>query len=292
MKLDVVKDKLLFAAARLYSKGTMAETAERQGHVQHEMTVVGVEDLNEVVRRVTFVAPELKIFELAAPDEFFGLLFPGESGTLTLPDGERANVRAAITDLPEEDRPGLRWYTIRAHRPEVGEIDVDIITHGTAGPGSAWTLSAQVGDVVGFRSGGGLYRGFEYDGTQLLVADETAVPALAAILDERDRRGLGDEVLRLHVEVPSADVLDGMGLDARIASGAVRVHARGSADPGTVVEAALREAPDQTAGLDYAWLCGESALATGLRRHLVKDLGVDKHHVLFSGYWKLGAARG
>lgn len=292
MKLDVVKDKALFALARLYSKGTMAEVAERTGHVQHEMAVTAVLDLNPAARRITFAAPELRDFTLAAPDEFFGLIFPLDGGELTMPDPERTNVRAAIADLPGEERPGLRWYTVRAHRPAAGEIDVDIITHGTDGPGSAWTLSAQVGDRVGFRSGGGLYRGFEHDGAQLLVADETAVPALAAVLDERDRRGLGSDRLRMHVEVPRLEVLDGMGLDRRVAAGEIRVHDRGSAAPGSSVVAALEADPTATADLDYAWLCGESGLATGVRRHLVKDLGMDKHRVLFSGYWKLGAARG
>ena len=44
--------------------------------------------------------------------------------------------------------------------------------------------------------------------------------------------------------------------------------------------------------LDYAWLCGESGLATSLRRHLVQEIGMDKRAITFSGYWKLGAARG
>ena len=51
-------------------------------------------------------------------------------------------------------------------------------------------------------------------------------------------------------------------------------------------------APDLTADLDYAWLCGESGLATSLRRHLVQEVGMDKRSITFSGYWKLGAARG
>jgi NADPH-dependent ferric siderophore reductase len=39
----------------------------------------------------------------------------------------------------------------------------------------------------------------------------------------------------------------------------------------------------------YAWLAGESSAVTDLRRHLVKDRGVDKENVYFSGYWLLGS---
>ena len=40
----------------------------------------------------------------------------------------------------------------------------------------------------------------------------------------------------------------------------------------------------------YAWIAGESSLVTGLRRALVKDLGIDRHQVAFMGYWRLGVS--
>jgi NADPH-dependent ferric siderophore reductase len=55
----------------------------------------------------------------------------------------------------------------------------------------------------------------------------------------------------------------------------------------------LREAIARTelpAGRPYAWLAGESSAVTGLRRHLVRERGVDKKDVYFSGYWLLGGA--
>ena len=43
------------------------------------------------------------------------------------------------------------------------------------------------------------------------------------------------------------------------------------------------------AGL-YAWIAGESAVVTGLRRHLVRELGMDRRQVAFMGYWRRGVA--
>ena len=38
----------------------------------------------------------------------------------------------------------------------------------------------------------------------------------------------------------------------------------------------------------YAWIAGESALVTSLRRYLVRECGIDREHVAFMGYWKQG----
>ena len=288
MKVADLKDKVVFGAARLWYRNSMAEVAEREGHAQFEATVARVAELSSVVRRITLAAPELTGYALAGPDEYFGLLVPGAYGRLHMPDADRVNVRAAITEMPEDEQPGLRWYTIRELRRDQGEVDVDIVTHGDSGPGSAWATRAKVGDPVGFRSGGALYTSFDAQ-RQLFVADETAAPALLAILEERERRGLPGlgAGVTAHVEAPTGETLDGMELPA-----AVTVHERGDADPGTAVLAALAGDADATADLDYAWLCGESGLATSLRRHLVQEVGMDKKAITFSGYWKLGAARG
>ena len=40
----------------------------------------------------------------------------------------------------------------------------------------------------------------------------------------------------------------------------------------------------------YAWIAGESAVVTALRRHLVKELDMDRRQVAFMGYWRRGVA--
>jgi len=40
----------------------------------------------------------------------------------------------------------------------------------------------------------------------------------------------------------------------------------------------------------YAWIAGESGVVTGLRRHLVRELGMDRRQVAFMGYWRRGVA--
>lgn len=38
----------------------------------------------------------------------------------------------------------------------------------------------------------------------------------------------------------------------------------------------------------YAWIAGEAGVVTGLRRHLVRELGLDRRQVAFMGYWRQG----
>ena len=40
----------------------------------------------------------------------------------------------------------------------------------------------------------------------------------------------------------------------------------------------------------HAYAAGEQSLASGARKHLVGERGVDKNDVSFCGYWKIGAA--
>ncbi|MEH0108652.1 siderophore-interacting protein [Tersicoccus sp. MR15.9] len=83
--------------------------------------------------------------------------------------------------------------------------------HGPAGPAAQWAAAAQPGDrlsLLGPNRAVGGRSGIEFDpgpaGRILLVADETAVPAVASILASHPMQG-GD----VYLEVPTADdILD------------------------------------------------------------------------------------
>ncbi|GAA2777217.1 siderophore-interacting protein [Crossiella cryophila] len=276
-RFDRLQLSLLSSATSL----VMAAPTAREEVDQFLMTVTSIRQVAPKVRRITFHANEFGHFVPTGPDEYFGLLMPqaGQQGVL-LP-AERMNVRAAIRRMPATARPELRWYTIRELRAADGEIDVDFVLHADAGPGSAWAAAAKPGYVVGFRTGGSCYQPPADARNQLLAADDTALPALAAILSTVDDDAVAG--LRVLVEVPGAEYR--VPLDERVE---VTWLTR-DGEPGAELVRTLRacDLPE----LDYAWVCGESGLATGVRRHLVKERGLDRRRVLFSGYWKVGAAR-
>ena len=275
--LERAQLKVLNKAAAM----VMAPAATRTVYEQFVLTVHAATYLHPKLRRITFRAPELTSFASTGPDEYFGLLMAPPGRELTMPSIDRLNVRQAIRKLPEDGRPVLRWYTIRALRPAAGEIDVDFVLHGDAGPGSRWASTAQPGTEAGFRAGAATYRPPAAGGAHLLAADETALPALSAIVEAH---GAGPARLHAFVEVPDESYQ--VPADSTVDITWLR---RGEGEPGSALLPAIREAGLSTP--DYAWVCGESALATGLRRHLVKDREVDRRRIMFSGYWKLGSAR-
>lgn len=195
--------------------------------------------------------------------------------------------------------------------------------HGPAGPGSTWAARASAGDrlVVMAPRRGREYGGIEFTpgdaGRLLLVGDETAVPAISGILRDLKPDTVGTALL----EVPlSADV---QGLEAPAGVEVVwlprdgrplgsLVHAaaleRLGAAPVEVlvsddeVDPDLWETPsysssgeevlveDATHSDLFVWIAGESKVVTGLRRVLVKELGIDRRQVVFMGYWRLGVS--
>ena len=207
---------------------------------------------------------------------------------------------------------------------------VDFVLHlepGATGPGSTWASRARVGDrlVVVAPRRGEPFGGIEFapgDARVLLIAaDETAVPAVCRILADLPPWAEGAAFLEVPVAGDVQDVRrpagvevvwlprDGAPLGERLAA-AVREHLGSAAPMPEVapeeVDPDLWETPthsssgedlaqgggDAGAVLDgvYAWIAGESGVVTGLRRHLVKDLGMDRRQVAFMGYWRRGVA--
>ena len=117
------------------------------------------------------------------------------------------------------------------------------------------------------------------------MADPTAMPALRAILANMD----ADTRSKTHVIcVSHSDDLLEPGDLPDVAS-FTRIDAAPTTAPGALT-GVLASPPCDVDSLTYAWLCGESSIATTARRLLVKQ-GMDKKKIFFSGYWKLGVER-
>ncbi|CAM5285311.1 hypothetical protein SANTM175S_03721 [Streptomyces antimycoticus] len=189
---------------------------------------------------------------------------------------------AEILLLPKSRRPWVRNFTIRRARPELGEVDIEFALHGDT-PASAWARRAQPGDPAGIFDMGVTYLPPAHAEWQLLAGDESAVPAILAIL-EHAPASLAAEVF---LEVPeTADIRADITAPEGVR---VRWLARDGADalPGRLVLDAVRTSSPRP-GRFYTWVAGEAGMATGVRRHLVRDRGVPKPDIAFFGYWRHG----
>lgn len=284
----------------------------------YTVTVSGIEKLTPTFLRVTFTGTELDEFGTDGLDQRVKVMLPLPGIGLTPLDPN--NWYSAWRDLPDETRNPIRTYTVRAVRPELCEIDIDFVAHGDSGPASRWVTHAQLGDelvIVGptLRTDG-LVSGVEWkpgDATSVLLAgDETAAPAICAIVSSlpRDAKGCA------FIEVPTIE--DALPIDAP-ADVHVTWLARGDEAHGSALDPAVRawtdnfitdgHAGDTLADVDiengilwevpepachsgglYAWLAGEAGVIKTLRRFLVSETGLDRHQVAFMGYWRVGRA--
>ncbi|NQX10698.1 siderophore-interacting protein [Microbacteriaceae bacterium VKM Ac-2855] len=232
--------------------------------------------------RVTITGPDLERFEYRGFDQWFRLAIPTSDDTRfdRLPDKIDTRGYLAYLMLPRSTRPVIRNYTVRAYRALEREIDIDFVVHGDAGVAAPWSRTVQPGTPVAFIDQGCGYSPVPAD-RQLLVADETGLPAVAGILRDMPRDSVGDAIIELPdlADVQETDAPEGM---------TVRWVVRAAdARPGTAALETLRALEPPT-GTVSAFVVGESGLATGGRRHLVNDRGVPKSNVTFCGYYKLG----
>lgn len=232
--------------------------------------------------RITFVGPDLHRFVSVSPDQQVKLFFSRTDGDPEVPprpeDGDIMTWHRAYLAMPDDIRPWLRAYTIRAHRPDVAEIDIDFVLHGDEGPASAWAGQARPGQVLGMLGPSPSHHATvgEHD-WQLLVGDETALPAIAANLE-----ALPDGARALaYIEVPNADEEQDLVTSAGIR---VRWIHRDDRRPGALLDA-LR-ASDLPDGRGFAWIAGEAGMVREVRRHLVNERGIDKKAIAFTGYWR------
>lgn len=235
--------------------------------------------------RVTITGPDLARFEYRGFDQWFRLALPvrGEGGLESLPQSFGVGGYLRYLRLPKGSRPVIRNYTVREFRPDGLELDIDFVAHGDEGIAGPWAASVQPGARVAFIDQGcGWSPPAAADGN-LLIGDESALPAILGILRDMPRAATGHAIIELF------DARDRQEVDAPTG---MTIHwlERGRHDaPGT---AALPElaALDLPVGTPYAFAAGEQALATGARRHLVRERGVPKQQVTFSGYWRIGRA--
>ena len=187
-----------------------------------EVQVDAIERISPAFVRVTFGGPALA--DLSTADGFdtrFKVVFPGATGLLPDHDGEPERWQEAWLSMPDEERSPMRTYTIREIRTAGDRVQLvtDFVVHDPAdggakdlGPACRWALSAQPGDrvhIVGPHRLAPIYGGTEFDPGDLrdllVIGDETALPAIARILDDVDPGFTG----HVFVEVPSAeDILD------------------------------------------------------------------------------------
>ncbi|MDR2380286.1 MAG: siderophore-interacting protein, partial [Bifidobacteriaceae bacterium] len=168
--------------------------------------------------RVTFGGADLKKLPQHGYDQWFRLFLPVSAEPVDfsgLP--ERFSLGGYLKYLATKSgtRPPVRNYTVRHHRPELGELDVDFVAHGEAGIAGPWAQRAQPGEPIALIDQG---RGFDPlpDATAVfLVGDESALPAIAGILRDLPRDAVGQAIIELPDEADRQELAEPVGVEVR-----------------------------------------------------------------------------
>ncbi|WP_331766428.1 siderophore-interacting protein [Embleya sp. NBC_00896] len=236
--------------------------------------------------RITLTGPDLANFVAGAPDQRVKLFVPREGRPAPRLALEGQTWREAWERIPEADRPHQRTFTVRAHRSEPVEIDIDFALHSPGGPASRWARSARVGDPIDLlgptaeRNGG---YSFEPPSGRhlLLVGDQAALPAIGSIVESLPADARGDVFVEVTTAADRQDLVTPPG---------VRVRWLYPDDDGHTKCRLLSavQGTDLPADRGYAWIAGEAGRVRALRRHLVHERGMDRRSIAFMGYWRVG----
>ena len=219
---------------------------------RHELQVVRVDTLSPHFRSVTFAGESLAGFVSASFDDHVKFMLDADGAETVRRD-----------------------YTPRHFDAAACELTIEFALHGD-GPAAHWAARAAPGQratIGGPRGSFIIPLGHDW---QLLVGDETALPAVARRLEELP--ACTRAIVILQVRDPA---------DRRALHSAAALDVQWAADAPALIAAVRALAlPD---GDGYAWCAGEAATTATLRRILVEEKGHDRHAIRAAAYWKQGA---
>jgi NADPH-dependent ferric siderophore reductase len=252
-------------------------TQNRRAPRLRAATVIRTERLTPHLIRVVLGGEGLAGFGAGTfTDEYVKLQFP-QAG-VAYP--EPLDTEIIRRDLPRDQWPHSRTYTVRSWDPESRELAIDFVHHGDKGIAGPWAARAKPGDVLHFFGPGGAYTPDPSADWYLYAGDESALPAIAASVAKIPAGALA----HVFVEVEgAADELkfDGAG-DLRVSW----VH-RGAGPVGSLLVDAVR-ALDFPAGKVDVFVHGEAGFVKDLRRYLRVERALPREQLSISGYWRRG----
>ena len=197
-------------------------------------------------------------------------------------------------------RPMTRTYTVRRHDPAANEIDFDFVLHGgvlhggvphgdvphgSDGLAAAWATRARPGDPLIFVGPSPAYQPDPDVDRYLLAGDETALPAIGAILRDLPAGA------RAQVFVEVADAAEEQVLPTAADVELSWLHRDGLPAGGNdLLERALRAVVLPAGTTAEAWVAGERSAVLAVRRHLLEERGFERHRVRPTTYWRRGSS--
>ncbi|WP_181408096.1 siderophore-interacting protein [Pararhizobium mangrovi] len=237
------------------------------------LTVRAIRDVTPRMRRITLSGNDLFRFDTTA-SLHVKLLLPQAGGTVRWP---RLGADGLVDWGPPETSAVIRRYTLRRVDPMVGEIDIDFVRHADAGPGSRFAEEARPGDTLGLMGPGG--GSAPRAGWNLFVGDETALPAIARLVEAMPDDAKGHALIE--VEDP------GERQTLRAPAGVKLEWLCRSDRAGSLLERSAQiDFPDRPD--IFAWAAAEFAEFRSIRVDWRRRRGLSKDRHQAVAYWRRG----
>ncbi len=221
--------------------------------VRRDLVVTQVEIVSPNVRRISLGGAQLAGFCSLGFDDHIKLIWPGE--------GEQVI---------------MREYTPRHYDAERGQLVLEFVLH-QHGIATDWAMQAYPGvslKIAGPRSSTIIPDTYDW---QLLIGDETALPAIARRLQELPASS------KVMVFAKTADARDQRHFDS-----AARFEVQWFADDADLL-AALKNLT-LPAGQGFVWAAGEHHCIQALQAILRDEKGHSSEHLRCSAYWRKEAS--
>ena len=246
-----------------------------------DLVVLRTEQLGPHLVRITAGGPGTEAFaENGFTDKYVKVAFPTPLPGGTWPEGP-VDIAALKEQLPPEQWPVTRTYTVRSFDQEARELTLDFVVHGGEGIAGPWAAAAQPGDRIVCTGPGGAYSPDPDAEWHLFAGDEAALPAIAAALEALPEDAKGLAFLEIGTGEDVVELTAPEGIEVRWLS------REGFPAGETLVLAEAVAEATWPPGTPSVFAHGERGAMKELRA-IFKERGIPREQLSLSGYWALG----
>lgn len=235
-----------------------------------------IDDLSPHLRRITLFSDALRHYPAPCVAAHIKLFLPQS--------GQRQPVLPTLTEKgpvwPEGAvRPIVRTYTVRNLRAGEGEIDIEFAMHDGSCPALDFARSAQPGDWIGLSNPGGPKPMLPPAQRYYLVGDGSALPAIAALLEDMPEHTTGQAFIRVAVREDCLALKKPAGLQISWFVGSIETSEK------LIAAFIASSLPVEDS---HFWLAGENRLVVELRRYLRREKACRRQQLYAIPYWHEG----
>ncbi|WP_189401630.1 siderophore-interacting protein [Arenicella chitinivorans] len=227
--------------------------------------VAQIEDLGPHMRRITLTGEDLNDFPPDQESAHFKAIFPQPGQTIP-----KLGIYPGF-------KKWMRSYTVRAFNDQTKTLTVDFAVNDHKGLGTDWAGRAQVGDYLGIAGPGDTKHTNYAADWHLLVADLTALPAAAAVLEKLPRDAKGTA----HLQVPTAQ-------DKQRINYPKDVNINWVINPDLTTNRLLNAVQNTPwlEGEPAIFIAAESSQMKAIKKYVKRMPGYSRQQTYASGYWK------